>query len=364
MELVVSFCITVYNQSELVKKCIDNIVKYNGNDIEIVISDDGSTEDIKTLVDSYQDGRIKYYVNEKNLGHDRNILNVLSKAKGKYAFLLRTRDLIIPNRIPLLVKEAKTDSASYITGEAINQNGDLKIQYTKDCFHQGSEAIQKNYDMYIHPSGNMYRLRDIDFPELLEFMDKNKIPKDGFIVHNMIRLKMATLGDFKLINKPVWIYTDTESARDRAVNKSLKGMSVYDPSLLEKRYLYEVKWAKQILEKDNYKKVFYLLTRLYLDLITWGFKLSNSDKKSQYHYDYQKVNFSVSKQRKKFRVICESLYSPQLGETKKVYEKRINNLFFKNRTIDAVKFVVRKITYGTSLYNVIARFYKKNIKGL
>ena len=63
METVISFCITVYNQSELVKKCIDSIVSYKGNDIEIVVSDDNSSENIRELLYTYHDDRIKYYVN-------------------------------------------------------------------------------------------------------------------------------------------------------------------------------------------------------------------------------------------------------------------------------------------------------------
>ncbi len=364
MGIMISFCITVYNQSELVKKCIDSIIGYDGQDIEIVISDDGSTEDIKKLVDSYHDDRIKYFLNEKNLGHDRNIICALSKARGKYAFLLRTRDLIISSAVPLLLKEAELEEASYITGEAINQNGDLKIQYTRDRFNRGNDAIEANYKLFIHPSGNMYRLADLNFAELVDFLDREAVPKSGFIVHNLIRLKLATMGDFHLIKEPVWIYTDTESTGDRAVNKSTDGVSVYDPSLLEKRYKYEVAWARQVLENEDYKKTFYLLTALYLDQITWGFKLSNSDKQSQYHYDYREVEFSVSKQRKLFRKVCDELYDAKFCETQKNYKKSIDRLFLKNKTFDAVKYAVRKVTYGTPAYNAVARIYKKYIKGL
>ena len=265
MGIMISFCITVYNQSELVKKCVDSIVKYDGQDIEIVISDDRSTEDIKAIVDRYQDDRIKYFYNETNLGHDRNIVSVLSKATGKYAFLLRTRDFVIPSAIPLLIKYAEEGKASYVTGEAINQDGDLKIQYTRECFPCGGEAIEANYKLFIHPSGSMYRTEDLNFEELMGFLNENAVPKNGFIVHNMIRLKLAITGDFHIIKKPVWIYTDTESAGDRAVNKSTDGVSVYDPSLTVKRYEYEVKWARQILEGENYKNAFFLLTALYID---------------------------------------------------------------------------------------------------
>lgn len=363
MEVLISFCITVYNQQDLVRKCIESIIPYNGDDIEIVISDDGSTENIGGLVDSFNDKRIKYYRNEENLGHDRNIISALSRANGQYAFLLRTRDLIIPDAIPLLIAATKKGNASYITGEAVNQDGELKIQYSQECFTCGDEAIEANYKLFIHPSGSMFRLADLDFKKLRDFLDENEVPKNGFIVHSLIRLELATTGDFQLIRKPVWIYTDSEASGDRAVNKSKNGVSVYDPSLTVKRYEYEVKWAKETLANEDYRKVFYLLTALYLDLITWGFKLTNSDKKSQYHYDYQKVKFSVTKQRKAFRDVCESLYDSKLGDVIE-HRQKMDKIFRKNKTAEAIKYAVRKVTYGTRLYNMAARFYKKNIKGL
>ena len=363
METVISFCITVYNQTELVKKCIDSIVSYKGNDIEIVVSDDNSSENIRELLYTYHDDRIKYYVNKTNLGHDRNILNALSKACGKYAFLLRTRDLIIPEAVPLLLEAAKANTASYITGEALNQDGDLKIQYSRDVFKQGNEALEANFKLYIHPSGSMYRLSDLDLQALRVFLDENEVPKNGFIVHNLIRLKLATSGDFRLIRQPVWIYTDSESAGDRAVNRSTNGISVYDPSLTEERYRYEVKWANQILEGEEYRRVFFMLTALYLDLITWGFKLTNSDKGAQYHYNYQKKAFSVSKQRRQFRTACESLCAETIGENP-LYLDTINQVFLKNKTVSAWKYAVRKATYGTPLYNATARIYKKCFKGI
>lgn len=46
----ISFCIPVYNQTELVRQCIRSIIEYKGLDIEIVISDDCSTENIEELV--------------------------------------------------------------------------------------------------------------------------------------------------------------------------------------------------------------------------------------------------------------------------------------------------------------------------
>jgi len=59
----ISFCIPVYNQRDLLKQCVDRIVEYPGNEIEIVVQDDCSTDDLRELIDCYEDPRIRYYCN-------------------------------------------------------------------------------------------------------------------------------------------------------------------------------------------------------------------------------------------------------------------------------------------------------------
>lgn len=363
-DIAISFCITVYNQSDMVKRCIDSIVAYPGNDIEIIVSDDRSTEDIRKLADSYRDSRIRYFVNDRNEGHDRNILRALSHAGGKYAFLLRSRDRILADAVPLMVREAGTGNWSYITGTALNQDGAVKIRYTRESFAQGAEALQANYDLFIHPSGNMYRMKDVDPEALRRFLDEEEVPRNGFIVHSLIRLQLAAAGDFRLIREPVWVYADTEEAKDLAVNRSTEGVSVYDPSLIEKRYLYEMEWARRILPPEQYYPVMKTAAALYLDLATWGFKLTNGDKRVRQHYDFRKVRFSVREERKRFRELCDSLFDEKDGVSRETFRADMDAVFRKNRTKDAVKYAVRAATNGTPLYHMAARIYKKVFKGL
>ena len=76
------------------------------------------------------------------------------------------------------------------------------------------------------------------------------------------------------------------------------------------------------------------------------------------------MEFSVTKERRKFKFLCKNLYESELEEDYEEYVKKINNIFIKNLTIGALKYAVRTITYGTPAYNVVARIYKQYIKGL
>ena len=90
----VSICTSVLNQSEWLKESIASVVAQTFKDWELLIFDDGSTEDIKAVVDSFNDKRIQYFRSDTNLGvpHGSNFL--LKKAVGEFVCLLAADEWI------------------------------------------------------------------------------------------------------------------------------------------------------------------------------------------------------------------------------------------------------------------------------
>ena len=60
-EYLISFVVTVYNKELTLRRCLDSILKINGNNYGIVIIDDGSTDGSNNIIDSYN----KLYSNIK-----------------------------------------------------------------------------------------------------------------------------------------------------------------------------------------------------------------------------------------------------------------------------------------------------------
>ncbi len=85
-----SICIPTYNRSDSLKITIDSIISQEGfdNSIEVIISDNASTDNTYNLVKSYEKySNIKYYRNKTNL-NDYNFILAISYAKGEYIKLL------------------------------------------------------------------------------------------------------------------------------------------------------------------------------------------------------------------------------------------------------------------------------------
>ncbi|MFK7908865.1 MAG: glycosyltransferase family 2 protein [Chitinophagales bacterium] len=90
----VSILISVYNQLHCLSTALKSALVQDYSNIEIVISDDYSTDgDVGGFVQSFGDERIKYFRNEQNLGMCKNFRRVLyDYATGEYAIMLNADD--------------------------------------------------------------------------------------------------------------------------------------------------------------------------------------------------------------------------------------------------------------------------------
>lgn len=95
MEELVSIIIPVYNCEKYIKKALESVLNQLYNNIEIIIVDDGSTDNSKEICEEYaiKDDRIKIY-SQSNLGVSAARNLGISKANGKYICFVDADDYI------------------------------------------------------------------------------------------------------------------------------------------------------------------------------------------------------------------------------------------------------------------------------
>lgn len=90
-----SFVLPAYKANYL-KEAIDSILGQTYTDFELIIVNDASPEDLDSIVNSYNDSRIQYYKNEKNIG-GRDLVaqwnHSISYAAGDYLVLASDDDI-------------------------------------------------------------------------------------------------------------------------------------------------------------------------------------------------------------------------------------------------------------------------------
>ena len=89
----ISLIVPVYNTSKYLNKCLDSLVSQSLKDIEIIIINDGSTDNSEKIIHAYKDKRIKY-ISKKNegIGKTRNL--GISKATGEYVAFVDSDDFL------------------------------------------------------------------------------------------------------------------------------------------------------------------------------------------------------------------------------------------------------------------------------
>lgn len=96
----VSVLIPTYNTKEAwLKESIESILSQTYQDFEIIILDDGSKISPENLIKSFNDERIKFYKNEKNLGIGKTRNKLLELANGKYGAFQDSDDISLPKRL-------------------------------------------------------------------------------------------------------------------------------------------------------------------------------------------------------------------------------------------------------------------------
>lgn len=88
-----------YNQEKYIEKSINSILEQSFSDFELVIVNDGSTDDTVAIVESFSDDRIRLMHNAGNRGLIFTRNRLLDIARGKYIAILDADDIAYHDRL-------------------------------------------------------------------------------------------------------------------------------------------------------------------------------------------------------------------------------------------------------------------------
>ena len=92
----VSVGITVYNQAHYIGQAVSSALAQDYPNLEVIVSDNHSTDNIQEVINKFHDPRLKYFRNEKNIGMIKNCHRALyDYSTGDYALHLDGDDYFI-----------------------------------------------------------------------------------------------------------------------------------------------------------------------------------------------------------------------------------------------------------------------------
>ena len=97
---MISLALPTYNGEKYLEAQLDSIYNQTMVPDEIVVVDDCSTDGTTKILEKYkQNYGLKYYINEKNLGYNRNFEKAISLCSGDYIALCDQDDVWLPEKV-------------------------------------------------------------------------------------------------------------------------------------------------------------------------------------------------------------------------------------------------------------------------
>ena len=144
MELI-TIVINVYNCEKYINKCLECIVNQTYKNLEILIINDGSTDNTLSICRKYKDPRIRIKTTE-NLGLSLSRNVGIDNAKGEYLYFIDADDFIEVDTIEYLyklIKKYNVDIATCKSMDIYNYDYEVKNKKEKVVFLSNKEMLIK-----------------------------------------------------------------------------------------------------------------------------------------------------------------------------------------------------------------------------
>lgn len=148
--MLLSVVMAAYNAEAFIREAIDSIIKQTHTEFELIIINDGSTDNTDCILNEYKekDRRIKIFNNPKNKGAAASLNYGIEKASGKWIAIHDADDISFSNRLEEQLKFVINNPsvrivASYIEAfSTINQDSNY-LRYAELGFNTTMDQINK-----------------------------------------------------------------------------------------------------------------------------------------------------------------------------------------------------------------------------
>lgn len=244
MNFLVSIVVPIYNAENYIERCINSIINQNYKNIEIILVNDGSTDNSLKICETFalNDKRI-IIISQKNMGVSTARNAGINVAKGDYISFVDSDDTIENNYIQELVDNSNSGKADVVIcgyNDIYTNNKKIENKLSDDIKLNGKisddYAILKKYLKY--PFLKIYKMNllkenNINFP--IHFTDAED---------QVFNFKIFSLAkNYNFVNESLYNYCHANSNSlskqytIRSFNSNLKKLQ-YEKTFLEKNRIY------------------------------------------------------------------------------------------------------------------------------
>jgi len=243
----VSVIIPTYNRAKLLKRAIQSVLNQTYQDYEIIIVDDGSTDNTQDLVNNINDRRLRYIRHDVNRGEAAARNTGIKAAKGEYVAFQDSDDESSPERFEKQIKVFQKESLKlmvvYTSMYRINSDGVRTRFRTPRIMPQDGIIYRKALDYHMIGVGiGTSLVRRICFEEVGLFDEH--LP---YYVDLEFFIRVAKHFYFYHIDEPLLNYYEAPGSLGADPRASIETRKV----ILEK-YFADIKKSRKILARHYF----------------------------------------------------------------------------------------------------------------
>ena len=194
---VVTVGIPVYNCENFIALAVKSVLNQTFTNFELIITDDGSTDDTLKVLRQFNDSRISIIADGKNNGISYRLNQQINLAKGRYFCRMDGDDIMFPDRLERQVAYLESHQDVDVVGSpAVIIDDENEIIGTRGYLQNAQDGICESF---IHPTV----CGKIEFFKKYEYRDEVKGIEDADL---WIRSRRSSR--FMKLNSPVLFYRD------------------------------------------------------------------------------------------------------------------------------------------------------------
>lgn len=304
----VSVIVPVYNSHNYLSKCIDSLVNQTLKNIEIILVNDGSTDDSLSIMEKYKQkfNNIKI-INKKNGGQSSARNLGLTKASGEYILYIDSDDYIDVKMCEKMYNKAKMNNSDIVLCDyyIVECNKKNRVTIIEDDADNNNISNQQYFLTPPAPWNKLFKR---------EFLQKNnfKFP-EGIIYEDYAEVPTLILYNpcISYVKSPFCFYVQSENSTMRNLTYKKK----YEDIFFASDYLYnKLKKHKEIYPELEYRFISHFLYEGSLNF--YKYKKYDKIKKISRWMKQKFPNWRNNKYYKsknlKYKVLCNLFYLKQI----------------------------------------------------
>ena len=217
----------VYNAKAYVAEALESVLQQTYRDFELLVIDDGSTDDTRAIIERADDPRVSIAANDMNLGVVATLKKGLALSRGDFIARMDADDISEPDRFAKQRSYLESHPDVDIVGGAIQYFGNIRRPHTVvfPTEHEDIRVALLFYCPLAHPAV-MFR-RSLVTRNLLQYSEEFRHAEDYHLWSELLQhARAANLSDlvlrYRLHGKQVrYVHGDPQYEVSARVRKSL-----------------------------------------------------------------------------------------------------------------------------------------------